>query len=167
MTATRLFCPHRLGRNRAGELRVLCYQYGGERQSGLEAVGSPANWRCIALEKLSRVELLEGAWHTAPNHSRPHPASSKWMSMPRISRSPCIRRRDSEAAARAVGGRGNPQAWRSSADYAVRDERGDPRGRKSGGGSGADSPTWPARAEGEKRFRSATRNPYAAIHKVA
>lgn len=21
----RLFCPHRLGRNRAGELRVLCY----------------------------------------------------------------------------------------------------------------------------------------------
>ena len=27
----RLFCPHRLGRNRVGELRVLCYQYGGER----------------------------------------------------------------------------------------------------------------------------------------
>ena len=27
------------------------------------------------------------------------------------------------------------------------------------------SPTWPARAEGEKRFRSAIRNPYAAIHK--
>jgi hypothetical protein len=25
----------------------------------------------IALEKLSRVELLEDAWHTAPNHSRP------------------------------------------------------------------------------------------------
>src|SRR5215831_12897906 len=26
---------------------------------------------CIAVEKLSRVELLEGAWHTAPNPSRP------------------------------------------------------------------------------------------------
>jgi hypothetical protein len=26
-----------LGRNRAGELRVLCYQYGGESESGLEA----------------------------------------------------------------------------------------------------------------------------------
>ena len=25
----RLFCPHRLGRNRSGQLRVLCYQYGG------------------------------------------------------------------------------------------------------------------------------------------
>jgi len=49
----RLFCPHRLGRNRAGELRVLCYQY------------------CTALEKFSRVKLLEDRWRTAPNHSRP------------------------------------------------------------------------------------------------
>lgn len=67
----RWFCPHRLGRNREGQVRVLCYQYAGESDSGLQAAGSPANWRCIALEKLSRVELLEGAWHTAPNHSRP------------------------------------------------------------------------------------------------
>jgi hypothetical protein len=67
----RLFCPHRLGRNREGELRVLCYQYGGESKSGLHPVGSPANWRCVALEKLSRVKLMEGAWRTAPNHSRP------------------------------------------------------------------------------------------------
>jgi hypothetical protein len=67
----RWFCPHRLGRNREGQTRVLCYQYGGESGSGLHAAGSPANWRCIALEKLSRVELLEGIWHTAPNHSRP------------------------------------------------------------------------------------------------
>lgn len=31
----RLFCPHRLGRNRAKQLRVLCYQFGGESESGL------------------------------------------------------------------------------------------------------------------------------------
>jgi hypothetical protein len=67
----RLLCPHRLGRNREGQLRVLCYQYGGESDSGLEPAGSPANWRCVALEKLSKVELIEGAWRTAPNHSRP------------------------------------------------------------------------------------------------
>jgi hypothetical protein len=67
----RLFCPHRLGRNRAGELRVLCYQYGGESRSGLEGAGSPANWRCTALEKFSQVKLLEDAWRTAPDHSRP------------------------------------------------------------------------------------------------
>ena len=67
----RLFCPHRLGRNRDGELRVLCYQYGGDSKTGLQPEGSPANWRCIELERLSRVKLVESAWHTAPNHSRP------------------------------------------------------------------------------------------------
>jgi len=67
----RLFCPHRLGGNKEGELRVLCYQYGGASESGLQLLGSPANWRCIVLEKLRTVELLEDGWHTAPNHSRP------------------------------------------------------------------------------------------------
>jgi hypothetical protein len=67
----RLFCPHRLGRNRGGELRVLCYQYGGESDSGLGPAGSPSNWRCIALKKLSRVKLLSDRWRTAPNHSPP------------------------------------------------------------------------------------------------
>jgi hypothetical protein len=67
----RLFCPHRLGRNRLGEPRVLCYQYGGESESGLGPIGSPENWRCVVFEKLCRVELLNDAWRTAPNHSRP------------------------------------------------------------------------------------------------
>ncbi len=68
---SRLFCPHRLGRNRVGEQRVLCYQYGGDSESGLAPMGSPENWRCIGLEKLQAVELVDGAWKTAPNHSRP------------------------------------------------------------------------------------------------
>jgi hypothetical protein len=67
----RLFCPHRLGRNRAKQLRILCYQYGGDSESGLAPVGSPENWRCVILEKLRRVELLDAPWQTAPNHSRP------------------------------------------------------------------------------------------------
>jgi hypothetical protein len=50
---------------------VLCYQYGGESASGLGPPGSPSNWRCIALEELSKVKLLRGPWRTAPNHSRP------------------------------------------------------------------------------------------------
>jgi hypothetical protein len=37
----------------------------------LKPSGSPDNWRCIALEKLTDVKILEGAWRTAPNHSRP------------------------------------------------------------------------------------------------
>jgi hypothetical protein len=67
----RLFCPHRLGRNRESQLRVLCYQYGGESRSGLNPLDLSAIWRCVALEKLSRVKLVEGDWHTAANHSRP------------------------------------------------------------------------------------------------
>jgi hypothetical protein len=67
----RLFCPHRLGRNKEGQFRVLCYQYGGASRSGLKPPGSSDNWRCIALDKLNDVKLLEGGWRTAPNHSRP------------------------------------------------------------------------------------------------
>jgi hypothetical protein len=73
----RWFCPHRLGRNHESQIRVLCYQYGGQSGSGLQAAGSTENWRCIALEKLRRVELLEGAWHTAANHSRPQTCIAK------------------------------------------------------------------------------------------
>jgi len=29
------------------------------------------NWRCIALERLRKVELVDDEWKTAPNHSRP------------------------------------------------------------------------------------------------
>ena len=67
----RLLCPHRLGRNRVGRLRVLCYQYGGHSASGLSPIGTAANWRCINVEKLRNVKLVEDAWRTAPNHSRP------------------------------------------------------------------------------------------------
>src|ERR1035441_10721199 len=88
------------------------------------------------------------------------------MWMRKISPACWRHKRDSEATVRVTGGRGQSATWRSSGDYAVRGGRGDPRGRKSGGSSGADSPTWPARAEGEKRVRSAIRNPYAATHKV-
>jgi hypothetical protein len=57
-----LFCPHRLGRNREGQFRVLCYQYGRDSQSGLQPVGSPANWRCVALEKRQVIRALGSVW---------------------------------------------------------------------------------------------------------
>ena len=40
-------------------------------RSGLHPVGSPANWRCVALKKLSKVKLADDAWRTAPNRSLP------------------------------------------------------------------------------------------------
>jgi hypothetical protein len=65
----RLLCPHILGWNRQGRLRVLCYQYGGQSGSGLDAAIASGNWRCIALDRLSEVALLEDSWHTAANYS--------------------------------------------------------------------------------------------------
>jgi hypothetical protein len=67
----RLLCPHLLGWNRYRRLRVLCYQFGGDSESGLEPTGAPDNWRCMAVEHLDHVELLDGTWQTAENHSRP------------------------------------------------------------------------------------------------
>jgi len=67
----RLLCPHLLGWNRYGRLQMLCYQYGGESESGLKPAGASDNWRCLAVESLSQVELLDGPWQTAENHSRP------------------------------------------------------------------------------------------------
>ena len=69
----RLLCPHVLGRNREGHLRAFCYQFGGGSGSGLrlgpEGIGG---WRCIAVDKLSQVELRVGAWRTEPRASHQH-----------------------------------------------------------------------------------------------
>jgi hypothetical protein len=67
----RLLCPHLLGWNRQRRLLVLCYQYGDESESGLQPAGAPDNWRCLAVEHLSPVELLDDPWQSAENHSRP------------------------------------------------------------------------------------------------
>ena len=66
----RLLCPHVLGR-KAGRLHTLVYQFGGKSTSGL-AMGpeSVGGWRCLAVEKLSQVELRSEAWHTEPRSPR-------------------------------------------------------------------------------------------------
>jgi hypothetical protein len=67
----RLMCPRRLGRNREDERRLLSYQYGGGSETGLSAPGSKGNWRCMALDQLSDLEIIEGRWHSAENHALP------------------------------------------------------------------------------------------------
>ena len=64
----RKLCPHILGL-KEGRLRALCYQYGGDSSQGLQPHGSPGNWRCICLEKLREVRLLNEKWRTGPSHS--------------------------------------------------------------------------------------------------
>jgi hypothetical protein len=67
----RLLCPHLLGWNRHRRLQVLCYQYGGDSESGLKPAEPSENWRCLAVQNLSQVELLDDPWQTAENRSRP------------------------------------------------------------------------------------------------
>jgi hypothetical protein len=67
----REMCPHAIG-TKKGIPQALFYQFGGESSSGLAPAGSPDNWRCITLSKLSGVRSDQGEWHTAPNHSRPN-----------------------------------------------------------------------------------------------
>jgi hypothetical protein len=69
----RLFCPHLLGKNKKGELRAFCYQGGGESGSGLRTgPDGMGGWRCIAVDKLTQVELCIGAWRTEPRTGQQH-----------------------------------------------------------------------------------------------
>jgi hypothetical protein len=66
----RLLCPPMLGRNREGQVRILCLQVGGESASGLQRKEGHGDWRCLALDKFSGVALAEGAWPTAESSLR-------------------------------------------------------------------------------------------------
>jgi hypothetical protein len=132
----RLLCPHVLGR-KSGRLHMFCYQFGGSSHSGLAMVSEGMGcWRCLAVEKLSQVDLRAEAWHTL----RGKLASMKSISPWTLSRKK-IRSRGSAAVAAAKGAPARCVASRSSADYAARDGPGDPRGRKSGAGLRAANPS--------------------------
>ena len=62
----RLLCPQ-VGGRRSSRLHVFCYQFGGNSNSvELLAQEGRGVWRCLAVEKLSHVELRTGPWHTEP-----------------------------------------------------------------------------------------------------
>ena len=93
----------------------------------------------------------------ARNHARAsNTAWSKWIATWKLSLD-ATRRTDSEAVAGAINAPVRSATLRSSVDYAARP--GEPRGRKPGAGGGTEKSSFPARAEGEKRFRSVTKNP--------
>jgi hypothetical protein len=64
----RLLCPHVLGR-KSGRHHVLCYQFGGSSNSA-QQLAPGGVWRCLAVEKLSQVELRTGVWHGEPRSAR-------------------------------------------------------------------------------------------------
>ena len=66
----RLLCPH-VGGRKFSRLHVFCYQFGGSSNS-VEPLAPEDRgvWRCLAVEKLSQVELRSGKWHTEPRSPR-------------------------------------------------------------------------------------------------
>ena len=62
----RLLCPHVIG-TKAGEPRVLFFQFGGGSSRGLAPGG---DWRCLSIAGLSEISVLDGEWRTRP-HSQP------------------------------------------------------------------------------------------------
>ena len=65
----REMCPHVLGYGKNGRMNCLLYQFGGESSSRKIIPGSPQNWRCVDIELFENVEVVEGEWFTADNHS--------------------------------------------------------------------------------------------------
>lgn len=61
----RVVCPYMIGRNREGRVRVLCLQLAGTSATGLEQRAGAGDWRCLALEKISRVDPLALPWRVA------------------------------------------------------------------------------------------------------
>jgi hypothetical protein len=98
------------------------------------------------------------AYGTQSHAPTGRPALMISISIPTLSRV-LTRIRGSEVTVAPADAPERSVASQWSADYVARGEPGDPRGRKCGVGLGTTNLTWPARAEGEKRFRSATRNP--------
>ena len=155
----RLLCPHVLGRGKDGHLRASAIRLEATvavacgRAPMDSAAGAASRW----------TNSAKSSCRTAIGEPNLTPAgrvvSSKSISMPMFSRSG-NHKTGSEPVAVAASVPVRCEASRWNADYAARAVFGDdPRGRKSGAVSGATNPRWPARAEGEKRFRSAMRNP--------
>jgi hypothetical protein len=67
---SRLLCPH-VGGRKSGRRNVFCYQFGGSSNT-VEPLAPDGRglWRCLAVEKLSQVELRTGSWRSEPRAER-------------------------------------------------------------------------------------------------
>ena len=64
----RRLCPHVLG-IRDGEARALFFQFAGGSDSGLPPGG---DWRCLAIDELSEVAIIDGPWRTRAHTGLQH-----------------------------------------------------------------------------------------------
>ena len=60
--------PHVIG-TKNGRKQALFYQFGGESSSGAIIPNAKSNWRCMPINELSDVKLIDKGWHTVNSHS--------------------------------------------------------------------------------------------------
>lgn len=59
--------PHVIG-TKNGRKQALFYQFGGESSSGTILPNAKANWRCMPIEELSNLQIIDKGWHTVDSH---------------------------------------------------------------------------------------------------
>lgn len=63
----REMCPHVMGwKNEVHH--VLSFQFAGESSRGLPPGGQ---WKCMEVEGITILSVVDGPWYTDPRHSRP------------------------------------------------------------------------------------------------
>jgi predicted DNA-binding transcriptional regulator YafY len=63
----RELCPHALGYT-DGREQALSFQFAGQSSKGLPPGGQ---WRCMKLDDVTDVQLVDGPWHTGTTQGRP------------------------------------------------------------------------------------------------
>ncbi len=63
----REMCPHAIGW-KGSVYHVLSYQFAGQSSRQLPAAGQ---WKCMDVNGISQLRVMEGAWYTGTNHTRP------------------------------------------------------------------------------------------------
>jgi hypothetical protein len=64
--AQRVACPHKLGYDTNGRAKVLVCQTGGDGHGG---TGSDDDWRCLFVDLMRNVAIVEGPFQTPGNYS--------------------------------------------------------------------------------------------------
>ncbi len=63
-------CPHAIGLGPSGNEQALCFQFAGTSSQGdAGLLPDRDRWRCLSIAGLSEIEVRDGDWHTADNHS--------------------------------------------------------------------------------------------------
>lgn len=64
----REMCAHTLGKGIGGVEKVLAYQFAGE--SSRPPQSDDDRWRCLDVADIKNLQVIDGPWHTAKNHSK-------------------------------------------------------------------------------------------------